>query len=72
MNGHIYDVVVYTVHNTVTYACSLHTHSHKYDPICENPAFCESIQVMFLVPQVKNCECPVFVIFMSRNFSTKP
>ena len=27
-------------------------------------------QCTFLVPQVKNCQSPVFVIFMSKNLST--
>ncbi len=43
------------------------------DRICKNPACRENAQVAqcaFLVPQVKNCQSPVFVIFMSKNLST--
>ncbi len=43
------------------------------DRICENPACRENAQVAqcaFLVPQVENGQCPVFVIFMSKNLST--
>ena len=48
---------------------------NKCDRIWENPACCENAQVTqcaFLVTQVKNCQSPVFVIFMSKNLSTNP
>ena len=43
------------------------------DWICENPACRKNAQVTqcaFLVPQVENCQSPVFVMFMSKNLST--
>ena len=47
---------------------------HKLcDRICENPACHKNTQVTqcaFLVPQVENCQSPVFVIFISKNLST--
>ena len=59
--------------------CTLHLFSSNRaftnicDRICENPACRENAQVVqcaFLVPQVENCQSPVFVIFMSKNLST--
>ena len=43
------------------------------DRIWENPAYCENAQVAqctFLVSQVKNCQSPIFILFMSKNLST--
>ena len=42
------------------------------DRIWENPAYCPNAhmaQCAFLVPLVKKCQSPVFVIFMSENLS---
>ena len=49
------------------------SHIDKCDRICEKPACRENAQVAqcaFLVPQVEDCQSPVFVIFMSKNLST--
>ena len=52
------------------YPMIIYTHpiADNYDRIWENPAYCPSVhmaQCAFIVPQVKNCQGSVFVIFTS-------